>query len=267
MPTKGNIAGRITEEGNNNSIAAATIVITGSQQSYKTGEDGSYKISDLNAGDYSVTVSKQGYVTDTKILTVKPEKTTPGDFSLIKDIPIANPNFVTLTYDNKEASIELENTRSVEMQFTTQTSKSWLTVTPANGVIAALNKRIITISADLTSVAYGNYNESLIINVGEASLSIPINVIYEEPPYISITSPSTDNTYKMGEVMPISWNSNLTGKVKIDLLRYSSLYYQVKEEVVNEDGGNYSWQIPAIDSASYQLKITAIENDTIILKI
>jgi uncharacterized protein (TIGR02145 family) len=263
LPTKGNIAGRITEEGSNTPIAAATIIITDAQQSYKTGEDGSYKISDLFASDYSVTVSKQGYLTDTKILTVVPEKTTPGDFSLKKDIPTANPNSVILTYEKKSESIELANTRSGEMQFTTETSKTWLSVSPATGTIASQNKRIIIITADLTNVPFGSYDERLIINVGEASLSIPIQVTFDQPPYINIEKPAVDESYKMGETMPILWNSNLTGKVRIDLIKFSSVYLQIKKEVQNNEGGNYSWQIPALDATSYQLKITSIENENI----
>lgn len=263
LPTKGDIAGRITEEGSNTPIAAATIMVTGAEQSYKTGDDGSYKISGLYANDYSVTVSKQGYLTDTKQLTVVPEKTTPGDFSLYKDIPIANPNFVTLTYDKQSETIELENTRSGEMSFTTQTSKDWLTVSPETGTIASQNKRIIEITADLTTVPFGDYDETLLINVGGASLTIPIQVSYVQPPYINIEKPLADETYKMGETMPILWNSNLTGKVKIDLLKYSSVYYEIKKEVLNEEGGNYTWKIPALDSTTYQLMITSIENESI----
>ena len=263
IETKGSIYGRITENVSNEAIVAAQVSISGIQQSVSTGQDGIYQFSDITAGSYSITAAKSGYLTDVKNVTVVAGETSNGDFSLEKELPIINPTSVTLNSETTEITLQLQNTRSTVMNFTTSLSQEWLEVSPSNSSIEPLNTILLTLTADLANVPYGNYEEVLIINVGQASLSVPIVVNYTEPANISIVTPSADETYVMGQVMPINWNSNLEGSVKIELYRFSSIYLTISEEETNNNGGNYSWEIPALEEANYQLTITSIENNEI----
>jgi len=261
--TTGTIYGRITEDVSNEAVVAAQVSISDIQQSVSTGQDGIYQFSDITAGSYSITASKSGYLTDVKNITVVAGETTNGDFSLEKELPTITPNSVTLDNETTEETLQLQNTRSSPMNYTTQLSKDWLDVSPSNSTIEPLNTKLLTLTADLQNVPFGNYEETLIINVGQASLSVPITVNHNEPPNITITTPSEDQTFVMGEVMPISWNSNLEGNVKIELLRFSSVYLTISEEETNNNGGSYSWEIPALEEEYYQLKITSIENEEV----
>ena len=72
----GNIAGKITEEGNNNAIEGVVIEISGIEQSVKTGSNGMFKFDKLPADNYTLYVSKDGYVTDSKVITVVASQTT-----------------------------------------------------------------------------------------------------------------------------------------------------------------------------------------------
>ena len=261
--TKGSVYGRITENLSNESIIAAQVSISGIQQSVSTGQDGSYQFSDITAGSYSITTSKPGYITDVKTVSIVAGRISNGDFSLEKELPIVNPSSIILDSKTLEVILKLENTTSSVMNFTTSLSKNWLEVSPANSSIDPMNTKLLTLTADLANVPFGNYEEVLIINVGQASLSIPIAVNHVEPPNISITNPGTDQTYVMGEVMPINWNSNLEGNVKIELFRYSSVFLTISEEESNENGGSFSWEIPALEEEDYQLTITSLENGEI----
>ena len=256
----GNIAGKVTEEGTNLEIEGVTVELSGIEQSKKTGSNGAYIFEKIPADNYTIYVSKNGYISDSKTITVVAEQTMQGDFSLTKDLPTVSPNFITLTNEKPSVSVELENTRSREMDFTTQISKGWLTANPASGTIADHNKRIITITADFSKVDFGEYDEKMVINVGEASLSIPIAVSYVRPSYIAITKPIKDEQYKMGETMSIIWNSNLSGSVKIELLRFSSVTQTISTSTENNNGGNYSWLIPVTDAANYQITVSSIEH-------
>ena len=84
----GNIAGRVTEEGSNIAIEGATVEISGVEQSVKTGSNGMFKFETLPADNYTIYVSKDGYVADSKIITVVATKTTQSDFSLQKNLPV-----------------------------------------------------------------------------------------------------------------------------------------------------------------------------------
>jgi hypothetical protein len=263
IETRGNVYGRISEDISNQAITSVQVSISGNQQTISTGQDGSYQFSDLTAGSYSITASKTGYLTDVKNVTIVPGETSNGDFSLEKELPTINPTSVTLDNETTEITLQLENTRSSVMNFTTEISKDWLDISPVNSSIGPLNTKLITLTADLTNVSYGNYEEVLIINVGQASLNVPITINYIEPPSINITNPNTDETFVMGQVMPISWNSNLEGNVKIELYKFSSVELVISEEETNDSGGSYSWEIPALEETSYQITVTSIENENI----
>ena len=259
----GNIAGKVTEEGSNNAIEGATIEISGIEQSVKTGSNGMFKFEKLPADNYTIYVSKDGYVSDSKVITVVASQTAQSDFSLLKNLPEATPSEVLLTTANNSASIELKNTRSADMEFTIQASQPWLSVSPTNGVIASKNVKILKVVADYSKIDYGEYTESVVINVGQSSLSIPILVSYTKPAYIEVTSPEAGKVYAMGTVLPINWNSNVGGTVKIELVRNGSVQQSIISSVDNYSTGNHSWGIPSLAVDAYQVRITSNETPNI----
>ena len=255
----GNIAGKVTEEGSNNAIEGATIEISGIEQSVKTGSNGMFKFEKLPADNYTIYVSKDGYVSDSKVITVVASQTAQSDFSLLKNLPEATPSEVLLTTANNSASIELKNTRSADMEFTIQASQPWLSVSPTNGVIASKNVKILKVVADYSKIGYGEYTESVVINVGQSSLSIPILVSYTKPAYIEVTSPEAGKVYAMGTVLPINWNSNVGGTVKIELVRNGSVQQSIISSVDNYSTSNHSWGIPSLAVDAYQVRVTSNE--------
>ena len=259
----GNIAGKVTEEGSNNAIEGATIEISGIEQSLKTGSNGMFKFEKLPADNYTIYVSKDGYVSDSKVITVVASQTAQSDFSLLKNLPEATPSEVLLTTANNSASIELKNTRSADMEFTIQASQPWLSVSPTNGVIASKNVKILKIVADYSKIEYGEYTESVVINVGQSSLSIPVLISYTKPAYIEVTSPEAGKVYAMGTVLPINWNSNVGGTVKIELVRNGSVQQSIISSVDNYSTGNHSWGIPSLAVDAYQVRITSNETPNI----
>ena len=263
IATKGNIYGKVTEAVTGQLISGAQVAVSGIQQTTTTGQNGTYQFNELTAGQYQVIVSKSGYVNDSKTLTVVPEKTTTGDFVLEKDLPTISSNALVFNNETKNATLTLKNTRSGAMNFSIESSKAWLKANPLSGAIQAFNQKIITVSAEIQNIPYGNYQEYIVINVGEASKSIPVQLDYIQPPYIEITKPTVDQTYKMGEVIPIEWNSNLTGKVKIELYRFSTPFLTIVNETLNSQGGNYTWTVPAMQQESYQIRISSVENEQI----
>lgn len=259
----GNIAGKVTEEGSNNAIEGATIEISGIEQSVKTGSNGMFKFEKLPADNYTIYVSKDGYVSDSKVITVVASQTAQSDFSLLKNLPEATPSEVLLTTANNSASIELKNTRSADMEFTIQASQPWLSVSPTNGVIASKNVKILKVVADYSKIDYGEYTESVVINVGQSSLSIPILVSYTKPAYIEVTSPEAGKVYAMGTVLPINWNSNVGGTVMIELVRNGSVQQSIISSVDNYSTSNHSWGIPSLAVDAYQVRITSNETPNI----
>ncbi|WP_428718919.1 carboxypeptidase regulatory-like domain-containing protein [Undibacterium curvum] len=73
--TKSSLAGRVLDT-NGKAVNNATVQIVGSQLLATTGVDGTYLITNIDAGNFSVRVSAVGY--DSTILNVQPQ--APGDF-------------------------------------------------------------------------------------------------------------------------------------------------------------------------------------------
>lgn len=259
----GNIAGKVTEEGSNKPIEGATIEISGIEQAVKTGSNGIFKFEKLPADNYTVYVSKDGYVADSKVITIVAAQTAQCDFSLQKNLPQAIPSEIQLNTTTSSASIELTNTRSVDMDFTIETSKSWITVSPTHGTIASKNTKIIKTSVDFSAIEYGDYTESVVINVGQSSLSIPIQISYYRPSYIEVTCPEPGKVYTMGEILPITWNSNIGGTVRIELYRNGTIQQTIVPSVDNYNSSIHNWGIPSLSIDAYQIRITSVQNPNI----
>ena len=125
------------------------------------------------------------------------------------------------------------------------------------------NTKILKISADLSKIDYGEYTESVVINVGQSSLSIPVQISYYRPSYIEIISPEAGKVYTMGTVLPIKWNSNVGGTVKIELVRNGSVQQSIISSVDNYSTGNHSWGIPSLSVDAYQIRITSNETPSV----
>lgn len=257
IATNGNIVGRVTDNISNDPVTGAAISVRGNQLT--TGTDGVFSVNDIYSDTYQVSVTKPGYVSDSKSVFVSPEKTSRADFSLTRLLPTATPSILSFDRESLELSLILENKQSEKLTYTSQTSKSWINVSPKTGTIEPSNQKIINVTIDPQTLAFGSYNETLIINVASSSLTIPIEFIYDQAPFISIIEPITDGLYTTGEIMPIQWTSNLNGKVIVELLKANSILLEIASGIENNEGGNYSWEIPDLTADAYILKISSIE--------
>ncbi len=183
IETKGNISGTVTEDGSNKAIAAAVITVSGVSQTYKTGDDGKYEITKLEEGNYVITVSKAGYITDKKDLTVKATQTTKGDFSLEKDVPKlkVNPDELDfgLTTEQMPFSIINENNKTeMEWQITIPENTEWLSVSKQSGKLSKGEESIV-VSVDRSKMPDAKtYEANLVVKStnGGGNATVKINV-------------------------------------------------------------------------------------------
>ena len=82
----GSIVGTVADRTTGEPVPTVNVTLEPGGKSAITGSDGNYLFSELEIGSYTVSVSKQGYTPDSKVLDVEPEKVTNGDF-LIERIP------------------------------------------------------------------------------------------------------------------------------------------------------------------------------------
>jgi hypothetical protein len=103
------IEGTVTDKETDGLLGGATVIIEGTDWSATTEDDGSYSISDVEAGTYNITASKSGYIDQTETVTVEDDTTV--EFELIElvqydlmigstaGISVTTPGEGTFTYD------------------------------------------------------------------------------------------------------------------------------------------------------------------------
>ena len=191
VPTQGDMAGKVTDSNDGSPISGANVSLSGDQRSTTTSSDGNFTFKSLVAGSYSVTAIKNGYIAASRTVTVTPEKTASADIQIKKDLPGVSVQEVVFNKDNitEEKSMTLTNTREGDMSYTLQPSKTWIKVTPSSGIIPEGNQAVIKINIEYGSIEFGTYNEFIVINVGQASVSIPINITYDAPQFtVTVTA-------------------------------------------------------------------------------
>ncbi|GAA1160875.1 cell wall-binding repeat-containing protein [Ornithinicoccus hortensis] len=78
----GTVEGTVTDASTGDPVAGAQVLLQGERErSVRTGADGSYRVR-FSSGDYTVTVSRFGYVTDTDTLTIPVDDTVTHDVAL-----------------------------------------------------------------------------------------------------------------------------------------------------------------------------------------
>jgi hypothetical protein len=87
QPGKGGVVGTVRESGPNTPVDGATVKLlqgTNEIQSVVTAADGTYSMTNIDPGTYTVEVSKTDYETSTKPATVQADKDTTVDVSIKK---------------------------------------------------------------------------------------------------------------------------------------------------------------------------------------
>jgi len=103
------IEGTVTDKETEGPLGGATVIIEGTDWSATTEDDGSYSISDVEAGIYNIITSKSGYINQTATVTIEDDTTV--DFALIAlvqydltigstaGVSVTTPGEGTFTYD------------------------------------------------------------------------------------------------------------------------------------------------------------------------
>jgi PKD repeat protein len=93
--TKGNISGKITEQGTGIAVSGASITTQPSTTIVTSDNNGNYTISDIEAGSYTLTVTKTGYTPNNVNVNVTAGQTATANIAITntQNIPIASFNY------------------------------------------------------------------------------------------------------------------------------------------------------------------------------
>ncbi len=207
VETKGGITGTVTEEGSNKPIRAVEVTLSGISQTYKTGDDGKFEIKDLEEKDYTITVTKAGYITNKKQATVKANQITNLDFSLEQELPKLNvkPDLLDFGTDKEKLTFTIANDNpktNLQWQVEKPTSASWLSLSKETGNLKAKDE-VITVTVDRNKMTDAKtYTSALIVKAinGKGTKTINITAVKQgagmkvEPSALNFGSNESEKT-------------------------------------------------------------------------
>jgi M6 family metalloprotease-like protein/uncharacterized repeat protein (TIGR02543 family) len=218
-----------------------------------------FTTSNLPAGTHTATITVTDPAASPTTKTIAVSLTVTGQpYMSLSPVSISKSGFAGLA--GPQASFQVRNTGGGAMTYTASEPVSWLSLTPASGVVTAEADTVYA-NFDATSLAVGTYNTTISVTSTDASnapLSIPVSFTVD-PANMVVTSPNGWENWTVGTVRSITWSSILGGNVKIDLLKGGVFNSAIIASTPNT--GSYSWTIPAglTPALNYSVRITSVE--------
>lgn len=181
VETTGTIYGIVNDSDNGEPVQDAHVALSPDGKTANTGSDGSYEFQSLEPGQYTIQISKAGYKTNTKRITVIAGEKASGDMVLKGGASAIRLSTSSLHFGSQSTSktFTIQNIgtsgKSVSWSVSKASSAEWMSVTPANGSTASAKESTVVVNIDRSRIKKDETAILLIDAEGE-SLSIEVSV-------------------------------------------------------------------------------------------
>lgn len=153
----GDIYGTVTNSQTGEPVRNAQVVLSPSGASTISGSDGRFEFRSLDVGQYSISVSSDGYESNSRQVTVVPGQSTSCDIHLMPQaiVEIFNIDPLTLNFGTTQTqlAVTVTNDSPNETQWSLDLGQNtWLKATPIAGHLGAGKKQTIVFSANRASL-------------------------------------------------------------------------------------------------------------------
>lgn len=196
----GDISGIVKDDANGEAIKNAQVSITtneGQVNQILTPETGLYVFKRLDAGNYKLIAEHTEFETSNQTINVLAGEVSNFDFSLRRSqgqLRIT-PSLIEFVNGQDQKTVLIENinkTGSINFSISVnKDSESWLKVDKSNGSISNSNVFQLTVFVIRTGLKIGTYSGDIIVNAGESSARVTVNLNISNPdsPSVSILKP------------------------------------------------------------------------------
>ena len=149
----GDIYGTVTDVDTGEPIRNAEVVLSPKGASTISGSDGRFEFRSLEAGQYSISISSEGYESNSRQVTVVPGQSTSCDIHLTPRavVEVFNIDPLTLNFGTTQTqlAVTVTNDSPNETQWSLDLGQNtWLKATPIAGQLGAGKKQTIVFSAN-----------------------------------------------------------------------------------------------------------------------
>lgn len=174
----GNLFGTVTDRITGEPLKGANVTLTPLGKSTLTGSDGHYGFMDIDAQEYTVTVSKENYNTDNKNVQVNVGGDSRLDFALHSSQPKLEVDQQTLDFGNEYTTLTLniKNTGFATLSWEISEDITWLSCVPTSGELASGASKGVVINVDRNGMKIGDYNQTIAITSNGGNAVIRVNM-------------------------------------------------------------------------------------------
>ncbi len=150
----GSVHGTIIDGAHQEPVSGALVTLSPSGKSTTTGSNGQYEFVGLEAGQYTVMVTKTNYATDSKSIAVTPGNTSIADFNIRTangSIEISKP-LLDFGSENTSLGFDIKNIGKNKLNYEIANNYDWLTISPTNGTIESTRITPIVVTIDRTKI-------------------------------------------------------------------------------------------------------------------
>lgn len=165
VDTTGSISGTIRDAFDNSVLQGVTITLSPSGRSTVTGTDGYFQFSDVEQGEYAVSVNRADYVPDSKKVTVHVGQNTPLDFSMMRAGSALEVSPLTLDFGetDNQLNLNIKNNGQAKMFWQITENTSWVTCSQTSGEVLAGKTGSVAVIIDRTQLSKGTYTNTLVV--------------------------------------------------------------------------------------------------------
>lgn len=181
----GDIVGIVSDKTTGEPIPTVNVSLEPGGVSTVTGSDGSYLFAELEIGSYTVSVTKQGYNPDSKVVDVEPGKTTNGDF-LIERIPsVVTVDRDVLDFgegsDVNSLSFNIVNSGYEDLEWKIEYDCDWIReIRDTSGTLAYGKTQAIVVFIDRELLVPGENTTTLVVRSSNGSSDLTVKAVGAE---------------------------------------------------------------------------------------
>ena len=223
----GNIIGKVTDAKTGEALQGVSVTITPSGNTRTTGSDGIFEFLDLEPKQYEIQAKKDGYISNSKSVTVVTGSDVSGDIQLtpvVKEGVLAlSTSSLNFGSQSTSLSFNIQNNgnKKINWNISELENTDWLSISPTSGSIEAGKSNAVVVKLNRNHIE-GYKETTVIINADNESLPL------------KITAEAENKNSKIS----LSTNSLNFGT------EYSTLSFDIKNI---GNAGNVNWEITGVD--------------------
>lgn len=205
--TMGNIYGIVGDMETGEPISGASVILSPGNQTTVTGRDGHFEFLNLEATQYKIQVSANGYVTNSRQITVLAGASASGDIMSRQTTAQMSVSVEELDFGLNETSLSFDviSKGDRQVEWSVKEDIDWLSCSPTSGKITNTSSSVV-VTVDRKDLEDGVYKDVLIITSKDekvadqtivVKMTVNRNVLKVEPTELDFGADETTLSLKL----------------------------------------------------------------------